>query len=238
MNKLQVRDALSPLAILNLNLADVIALPDEEASELLNQRMAAIVQIDRLHERSYGERIIITREFERRQLWKHLEDPDTGQPFPHLTAWLSCSDYLGCRRVNFEALHDGKKLADIPADKLIDVPKGNLKVLTQLSTAVRSQPDILEAARKLPQDEFLEKVEKEQPLQHLEMRKPMRFSPGRSWAKTIEQAIAWALEHGIASSRDEALLRMAETALDSWLLEEELKSMPAEEKVDGPHPEN
>lgn len=232
MTRLQVRHALSPLEAIHRNLADVIALPDPEAAESLNERMAAIVQIDRLHERSYGERIIITREFERRHLWQHIEDPDTGQPFPHLTAWLSCSDYLGCRRVNFEALRDGKMLADVPADKLLDVPKGNLKVLAQLSTAVRNQPDILEAARKLPQDEFLEKVEKEQPLQHIERRTPMRFSPGRSWAKTIEQAIAWALEHGIADSRDEALLRMAETALDEWRLEEELKSMPAEEKVD------
>jgi hypothetical protein len=56
----------------------------------------------------------------------------------------------------------------------------------------------------------------------------MRFSPGRSWSKVIEEAISYALEHGIADTRDEALLRAMETALNEWKLEEEIKGMPKE----------
>lgn len=229
MNAIEVHHAPAGLDILSSNLSEAIALPDPEAADALNRRMAAHVQIDRLHERSYGERLVITREFEKRSLWKHLEDPDTGEPFPHLTAWLSCSDYLGCRRTNFEALRDGKMLADVPSEKLIDVPKGNLKLLAQLSTAVRNHPDILEAAKTLPREKFEEKVEREQPLQHIERREPMRFSPGRSGAKIVEHGIAYAIEHGIAGSRDEALVRAFETAMHEWELDEELASMPAEE---------
>lgn len=230
MNTLQVR-AHTSLDIVSVNLSDLIAMPDPEAAEAMNQRMAIFELVHKMQERSYVERGVIIREFERRNLWEHLTDPDTGQAFPNLTAWLSCSSFLGCRRTNFEVKADMKLLADIPSEQLIGITeKSNLKVLAQLSTAVRNEPGILEAAKRLPQDEFLEKVEKEQPLQHIEMRRVMRFHPGRSWAKVIEETISYAIEHSIADTRDEALLRMAETALNEWQLEEEIKNMPVEAK--------
>lgn len=214
--------------IISTNLSDLIALPDDKAAAALNERMGVLDQIHKIHERSYCERGIIAREFERRELWRHLVDPDTRTQFSSFTAWMSCSDFLGCRRVNFEAKKDIEDLQDIPFDQLKDVSKGNIKVLKQLSTHVRQQPEILESAKTLPQNEFLEKIEREHENQHLEVRRPLRFSPGRSEVKIIEEAIAWALENDIAGSRDEALVRMAETALKDWQLDKELAEMPDE----------
>lgn len=231
MNAIEVHHAPAGLDILSSNLSEAIALPDPEAADALNRRMAAHVQIDRLHERSYGERLVITREFEKRSLWKHLEDPDTGEPFPHLTAWLSCSDYLGCRRTNFEALRDGKMLADVPSEKLIDVPKGNLKLLAQLSTAVRNHPDILEAAKTLPREKFEEKVEREQPLQHIEVHSPLKFHFIRSQRNSIEAWVAYAISHNLAGTREEAVAWACEEALDNAMIDERLDSMPAEEQT-------
>jgi hypothetical protein len=211
--------------IVNTNLSDLIALPDVQAAPRLNERMALLDQIHKIHERSYSERGIIAREFERRKLWQHLVDPDTGQVFPNFTAWMSCSDFLGCRRVNFEAKKDMEGLEDVPQAKLLDVPKGNIKVLKQLSTKVRNKPEILEAARNLPQNKLLQKIEQEEPDQIIEAKQVLRFSPGRSWVKTIEKAIEWAIENDIAGTRDEALLRMAETALEQWELDFELSHM-------------
>lgn len=225
MTDLQVQ-ARTSYEIASTNLSDLLAMPDPEAAEALNTRMGALDHIQRIHERSYSERGIIAREFERRNLWAHLIDPLTEQPFTTFTAWMTCDDFLGCRRTNFEAKKDMEMLQDVPTAKLIDVPKGNLKVLTQLSTAVRNDPGILEAAKTLPPNEFLEKVEKEQPHQHIEAKRVLRFSPGRSWAKVIEETIDYAIENGIAGNRDEALLRMAETSLNEWKLEEEIKDMP------------
>src|ERR1700728_2289002 len=149
-----------------VNLSDLIALPDPEAAEAMNNRMAVLDQIHRIHERSYAERGIIAREFERRQLWAHLIDPDTGQAFPSFTAWMSCGDFMGCRRTNFEAKADIKALeGDVPAHKLMDVPKDNIKVLKGLSTSVRQQEDVINAARTMDNDQFLRKVEKEHPHQ-------------------------------------------------------------------------
>jgi hypothetical protein len=224
---MQVRRAPGPLAILSSNLDELLALADPEAAESLNAWMGALKRVEEVYEVSYGQRLVIIRNFEERGLWRYLTDPDTDQVFPNLTAWLS-SGFIGCRRVNMEAHKDARALADIPPEKLIDVPKSNIHTLTQLSTAVRNDPGILAAARNLSQDDFLEKVEKEQPNQHLEVRRPLRFNPGRSGAKIVEEVITYALEHNIAGSRDEALVRMAETAKNQWDLEDELRSMPAE----------
>ena len=212
-----------------VNLSDLICLTDEAAAgPHLTGGMSILDEISRIHERSFVERGIIIREFERRQLWKHLTDPETDQPFPNLTAWLSCDKFLGCRRANFEAKRTLAMLEDIDPAKLVGIQRGNLRTLTQLSTAVRTQPDVLEAARTMPREAFEEKVEKEHPNQHVQVHRALSFRPDRSGAKAIEEAIAWALEHDIAGTREEALVRACETALHQWELEQELKDMPVD----------
>jgi hypothetical protein len=225
-----VRRAPGPLAILSANLDDLICLPDPEAAESLNAWMGALKRVEEVYEVSYGQRLVIIRHFEERGLWRHLTDPDTDLPFPNLTAWLS-SGFIGCRRVNMEAHKDAQALADIPPEKLIDVPKDNIKVLKQVSTAVRNLPDVLEAAR-TGDDRLLKKLEREHPAQHIETRKPLRFNPGRTGAGIVEEMIAFALENDIAGSRDEAIVMAAETALDQWKLDIELRSEPVEETTE------
>jgi hypothetical protein len=228
VNDLQVRPR-TPLEALTGNLSDLICLPDPDAATALNERMAALDLIHRVHERTYPETGIIAREFERRQLYKYLVDPDTGVPFSTFTAWASCSNFLACRRIIFESKRDMEMLQDVPADKLIDVPKSTIKVMTQLSTAVRNDPGILDAAKTLSPNKFLEKVEREQPLQHLEMRKPLRLNPGRSEAKIIGAWIDYALNHDIAGSPTEAIVRACEVAMHDAELDEELAAIPVEE---------
>lgn len=224
---IQVHHAPGPLAILSTNLDELLALSDPDAAESLNAWMAALKRVEEVYEVSYGQRLVIIRNFEERSLWRYLTDPDTDLPFPNLTAWLS-SGFIGCRRTNMDAHKDALMLSDVPAVKLIDVPRETIKVLKKLSTDVRNDAGVLEAARRMGTEDFEEKIEKEHPNQCIERRQPMRFSPGRSWARTIEEAITYALEHDIAGTRDEALLRMAETSLNDWRLDEEIKSMPAE----------
>ena len=222
------KDTLDMLRVISLTLPDLIGLPDPEAAEGLNQRMALLDGIEKVHEISYSQRLVIIREFEIRKLWQYLTDPMVGQPFPHLTAWLS-SGFIGCRRVNMEAHRDAERLADVPPGKLLDVPKGNIKVLTQLSTAVRNEPGILETARTASEDELLDKVEKEHPEQHLTVRKRIILRPGRAEARVIEEWVAYAQEHDIAASVTDAVVRACEQALHGAKLDEELAKMPTEE---------
>lgn len=229
---IQVRARTTALDILSVNLSDVIALPDEKAAPALNERMAVLDQVHRIHERSFAERGIIAREFERRKLWQYLVDPHTNEVFSSFSAWMACPDYIGCRRVNFEAKRDIESMPEIPAEQLREIPKSNIKVLRQLSSHVRAEPEVLEAAKSLPQNEFLKKIEADHADQHLEVRRLLRFSPGRSGSKIVEEAIRWALDHDIAGTRDEALVRMAETALKDWELDAELEQMTEEEKAE------
>lgn len=212
----QVR-ARTSLEVVRGDLLAIIGLPDPEAADALNIRFSAWMQVEK---RSYAERGIICREFDRRELWRHLTDPDTGLPLPNFSAWMSCSLFLGCRRTNFEAKADVLALADVPDEQLLGVEKENLKVLKLLSTAVRNDPDVLEAARTLPREAFEEKVEREQPHQHIEARKTLRFTPERSGAAVIEDWIAFALDTDMAGSRDEAIVRACEIALSSARAEE------------------
>ena len=202
---------MNALSILGNNLDNLLALPDPEAAENLNTYMAALKRVEEIFAVSYGQRLVIIRHFEERSLWRYLTDPDVGLPFPSLTAWLS-SGFIGCRRTNMEAHKDALALADIPSEKLIDIPKQTLHVLKQMSTADRNDPEILESAKSLDTDEFLEKIEREKPLQHIEMRKPMKFNFGRSQAKTVEKWIETALESDIAGTREEALERACQIA--------------------------
>lgn len=203
--------------MLNSTLDEAIALPDEQAAYALSARMSAWDQVDVLHERSYSERGLIALEFEKRKLWQHIINPASGEPFNSFSAWAT-SGALGGRRVTFEAKEDVKALADVPAEQLRDVPKSNIKILKKLSTGVRSQPEVLEAAKSLPADDFLAKIEREQPDQHIEGKTTMRFRPDRSKAEEIEEALKMAMGEG-ALGRDEALWLIAVSYKITHILE-------------------
>lgn len=215
----------TPFDIMQNNLSDLIALPDAEAASTLDIRLSAWDHIDALHERGFAERGIIIREFEKRQLWRHLISPVSGEPFPHLTAWLSCAG----RRTNFEAKRVMAMLDDVPPEKLIDVPKGNLSLLTQLSTQVRNAPDVLEAAKTMKREEFEAKIERDHPMQHICATRSVRFHFGKIQIKAIEEWIEWCLEHDLTATREEAVMRGCEIALEQAKLDEELQLMDIEE---------
>lgn len=230
MKSLQVQVAPDPLAILAVNLSDVLALPDAEAAIALNDRALLHAKIERLYTLSFAEVGIIAREVERRHLYRHLINSDTGKPFVYFNDWTKAINSIACRRTIFAAKRVIAKLEDVPPEKLVDIPPSNLYTMTQLSTAVRNDPAILEAARTLPREQFEEKVEREQPLQHISPLSPLRFHANRPDRKIVEETITWALNHDIAATRDEAFVRACETALNSWQLDDELAHMPIEEK--------
>lgn len=216
---LQVHPRTPFLDVVEVNLAQLIALPDQEAAESMQVRMACIERVEEMHERSYAEVGIIAGQFQKRELWRLVDNPMSGEPFISWSAWASSSG-IRCRRIIFESKKDMERLGDVPADRLIEVPKGNLKVLIQLSTQVRNQDDILEAAKTMEPSDFLEKIETEQPFQHVESRTPMVIKPGRSDRKIIERWSTYAQTHDLAGSLTEAIVRACEQCLIDHELDE------------------
>lgn len=220
---------MNALTVVSPDLPSLIQLPDERAAVALNDRIIAWNVIDEAHERSYAERGLIAIQFEKRSLWQYLEDPDTQTPFANMTAWMSCSRFLGCRRTNYESKRDMELLQDVPTDKLLDVKKSNLKVLQQLSTSVRNDPSVLEAAKT---DKLLETIERDHPNQHIQTRKPIRINPERDGAAAIDKWVTYALEHDMAGSQTEAIVRACEMALHDAELDDELEAMAEAEKTE------
>lgn len=206
-------------ALLNKTLDELIALPDEDAAPALQGRMSAWDQVDILHERSYSERGMIALEFEKRKLWQYVINPASGNPFTSFSAWATHGP-LGGRRVTFEAKKDIKALEDVPAGELREIPKCNIQTLKGLSTKVRNEPAVLDAAKKLSEDEFLEKLDKEYPDQHTGgKRQWLRFRLKRHEREEIEEALKLAMEDG-ATSKSEALFAIAIAYKVNRILEE------------------
>ncbi len=220
MKDLQVHTCTS-LDIFSTNLSDIIELPDSEAAVALNNRMRAWVRIDELAPMSYVEKGIIARQFETRSLWRQLSDPDTGYPFTSYTAWMH-SKYLGCARTKFDAKADVKMLeADISIADLSQIrEKENVKTLIGVSTAVRKDPEILAAAKTMPNNALLGKIETKHPLQHIERNKGFHFYVPQSEAEDAEEVLRYAVDHGIAGNWNEAFLRAMQMAREEWFEDE------------------
>jgi hypothetical protein len=155
-------------------------------------------------------------------------DPKTGQPctFPRWIRLAAPWSYAAC----YESWRDIKGLADVPIDQLAQIPRENVKVLTQLSTAVRAEPEVLHAAKTMPSEALTEKIRREYPDQHIEARKTFRFTLEESSAGVVEEALREAEIRGARNGND-GLELLAQTALEEWRYEEEIKTVMASLEV-------
>ena len=177
--------------------------------------------IDAAEKHNYARIGIICREVKNRLLWQERTDPETSEPCRSLTRWIKLACPWSYATAN-RAMRDIEDLKDIPDEHLAEIPTSNFPILRQLSTKVRSEPAMLEAAKTRQSEDFVDQVREAHPEQHLENRQTLRFKPVESAAAKIEEAIAKALSKG-AATRDEALEMIAVTALEDWQYEEELE---------------
>jgi hypothetical protein len=125
------------------------------------------------------------------------------------------------RSTAYQYLREVTELQDIPDEHLSQIRGENVGTVMHLSTAVRAEPEVLEAAKTQKSDEFVEHIQKTHPDQHVEHRKTMKFRPAESAAKVIENVLAEAMDHG-ASNRDDALELAMQTAHEAWQMESQL----------------
>lgn len=189
-------------------------------------------KIDADYRYSYARVGIICRDVKTRSLWQRRDDPATGHPFASLTRWLKSACPWSYQTSN-AALRDMEDLKDIPEAALAKIPAGNFHIVRQLSTAVRADPVVIEAAQTKPTDEFVDQVRKSHPDQHLETKILMRFRPEESAVEIIEQALQMAQLRG-AATRTEALEYVAVEAMESWRAEDAILEVAARMVDDGP----
>jgi hypothetical protein len=161
----------------------------------------ALRALDGLSKRIFIERGLILLEVESRRLWEFLATPE-GIPYRSFEHWVTlAADYS--RRDCFYALAAAKELRDIPVRELSQMTRSNIEVMKTLSSGVRKQPEVIEAAKTLPEREFVAKLQNDYPSQHIEQRQPVTMASPEDCAE-FEAAIARAMERG-ATTRAEAI---------------------------------
>jgi len=129
--------------------------------------------IDRVEDRSFIWRGIVLREIERRELWKD----DKDALYTSMNDWIHRAPGKSARD-RYAALAAVEALKEIPLQDLSQIPRCNVETLQKMSSSVRVQPEVLEAA-KGSEDAFVAHVQAHHPDQHIQKRvKPtLRLTP-------------------------------------------------------------
>jgi hypothetical protein len=210
-------DQSSAIPVTTSRLVEILRLPTSEAEAELFNRMRFL---DRTEKLSYAEKGFISKAVHDFLLNEEHLDPDTGKPCS-FAKWVR----LACPW-SYSTAHAAKRhieaLADIAPEHLLGMPPSAFPLMETLSTAVRSQPVIIEAAKESA-ERLVETVKRDFPEQHIQSKRVFRFRVNEDEAADVDAAITWATEHGIAGGPSEALHRMAVTALEEWKIEAELE---------------
>jgi len=154
--------------------AEIASMGDEQAAKTLDGRMVAL---ERLSKRLFIERGMILLAFDERQLWRHLFNELYGAPFQSWGEWVAArvSDYSR-RDCNYAKAVAKELRDDVPVADMLEIPRCNLTLMqSQLSSGVRRQREVIEAAKTLSEADFAEKVTKEHPECHVEAKKQRVF---------------------------------------------------------------
>lgn len=189
------------------------SMPDEIAAVALDGRLRTL---EAQWKRTFVERGLILLEMEQRMLWKYLPDPQTGQPYNSLERWIITAAPQS-RSDAYAALRAVKELRDIPRERLEAIPRCNVAILQALSTAVRNDPNILDAARHLPEKEFIHEIQRCWPEQHVEQRRAIHMHPVASASPIIEKGFKLVMEHEGLTTREQVLEFWATKSIDEYM---------------------
>lgn len=166
--------------ILNLRTVDNL-----DAADVFDKRIRVMEQ---QHKRSFVERGMILVEMETRQLWSVLVDPDTNVYYRSLERWLMVAAPYS-RSDCYAAMRAIKELKDVAVEEIQQMSRANVEILAGLSTAVKRDPIVIQAAKELPERAFVEKINESFPEQHVEPKEGFRIKPDKSARKLIEDTI-------------------------------------------------
>jgi hypothetical protein len=163
---------------------------------------------------------ILCREVRDQQLWQYRYDPETDLPCRSWTRWMQ----LAAPRAYSTAhahLADVLLLKDVPDEHLSQIRADNVDTMIQCSTAVRNDPEVLEAAKTQPKERFIDTVQQKHPNQAIEHCGVIKFEPEASALKVIKEAIEKRMNMGCMSR---------EKVLEMWAVND-LLEMQCEEEI-------
>jgi hypothetical protein len=178
------------------------------AQETAAERLTAILaSADRMEKQVYALRGMAMLIVEERELFRWVIDEEVGSPFQSFDRWLkqTCPEsWSYCR----QALNTIKELRETPFEDLLQITRANLEQLKKVSSGVRLLPGVVNAAKSMPEREFVEKMNRDHS-QHLETRKPIVMAEA-SVSSKIDEAVEMATVLYGCKCRSEALEAVCE----------------------------
>lgn len=192
-------------------------LSDERAAESLKD---ILVSLEGIEERVFARRGLALLMFDERGLYRHFTDPEVGLPFQSCDRWLKhyCPKswrYATEAKSTILALK-----TEIQPKDLADIPRCNLHHLVGSSSNVRALPDVIEAAKTMPEKKFVAEVLNAKYQQHREVRQPVTLASPEVctiFEKAVERVT---ILYG-CKSRGEALEYIGQAVLEMYPLEQE-----------------
>jgi hypothetical protein len=171
---------------------------------------------DRIEKQAYAVRGMAMLLVEERNLYRWVVDEEVGDYFQSFDRWLkqTCPESQSyCR----QALNAVKELKDVPFEDLLHIRRCNLEQLKKVSSSVRLLPEVVQAAKSMPEKAFVEKLNREHD-QHLDVHQPLIMAPA-DVTERLEEAIEAAIALFGCKTRGEALEAIAADFLEGHRLE-------------------
>lgn len=197
--------SLAEIEITSSDIESIRVMQPETAAKLYDERVQFL---DKAQKRTFVEFGLIMIEMEDRELYRLLLDSE-GKAFPSLGRWISAAAPTS-RSNAYAALNAMRAInEEVSSADLQEMPRVNINTVKKLSTSVRKDPKVIEAAKQMGEQEFKEHINKEHPEQHIEKDAPMRFKPAQGDRETIDEALAVSMWAYDLESREDAILAMA-----------------------------
>jgi hypothetical protein len=139
---------------------------------------------------------------EERELYRFVMDEEVGDYYQSFDRYLKQEFPCSWSYVR-DALRAVKELKDMPFADLLEIKRCNIEKLKEVSSSVRLLPEVIQAAKTLPEKAFVEKMNKDHS-QHLEVKQPVVMAPADDCTE-FETAVEMVMVVDECNSRAEAL---------------------------------
>jgi len=171
--------------------------------------------LDAQDKRTFVERGLIVKAVDEGELWRRVIDNETGEPYRSTAQWI-VGECPHSQATCFDAWGAMKRLTDVPAEELRQMPRSNVKQLSKVtSKKAKRDPEIIHAAQTQSENEFIETVNRSYPDQHLEPNAKLIMKPSASARSCLDRVIEAGMMLYEVPTREEALEAVGQSWLDS-----------------------
>ena len=167
------------------------------------ERLGCILRsLDGNEKRVFAWRGMCALLIEERELWREFIDEEVDMPFASFDKFLK-SNFPNSHSYIRDALRAVKELKDLSFADLLMIRRSNLEQLKKVSSNVRLLPEVVKAAKEMPEKQFVSKMN-ESFGQALDVKQPIAMAPADD-CEEFETALALAVVVEGCSTRGEAI---------------------------------